>query len=61
VDPDPRLWLMDPDSDPDPSIFIIDLLNANKLKKCFFLYFAGTFEDNFKSFFKDRKTKKSQQ
>jgi len=52
---------MDPDSDPDPSIFIIDLLNANKLKKCFFLYFAGTFEDNFKSFFKDRKTKKSQQ
>jgi hypothetical protein len=26
-----------------------------------FLYIAGTFEDNFKSFFKDRKTKKSQQ
>ncbi len=32
VDPDPGLWLMDPepDADPDPSIFIIDLHDANK-------------------------------
>ena len=33
-DPDPCLWLMDPDSDPDsdpdPTIFIIDLQDANK-------------------------------
>jgi len=39
---------MDPDSDPDPSIFIIDLQDANKklifLKKfSFILLFEGTF------------------
>jgi hypothetical protein len=48
---DPCLWLMDPDSDPDadpdPSIFIIDLQDANKklilLKKFFcILLFEGT-------------------
>jgi hypothetical protein len=27
---DPCLWLMDPDSDPVPSIFIIDLQDANR-------------------------------
>ncbi len=27
---DPRLWLMDPDSDPDPAIFVIDLQDARK-------------------------------
>ncbi len=27
---DPCLWLMDPDADPDPFIFIIDLQDANK-------------------------------
>ncbi len=27
---DPCLWRMDPDSDPDPSIFVIDLQDANK-------------------------------
>ncbi len=27
---DPCLWLMDPDSDPDPSIFAIDLQDASK-------------------------------
>ncbi len=30
VDPDPRLWLMDLDADPDLSIFIIDLQDAKK-------------------------------
>ncbi len=24
------LWLMDPDSDPDPAIFVIDLQDASK-------------------------------
>ena len=27
---DPCLWLMDPESDPNPAIFIIDLQDANK-------------------------------
>ncbi len=27
---DPCVWLMDPDADPDPSIFITDLKDANK-------------------------------
>jgi hypothetical protein len=30
---DPCLWLMDPDSDPDPAIFVKDLQDANKKKK----------------------------
>jgi hypothetical protein len=50
---------MDPDSDPDPPIFVIDLQEANKkliLKKFFcLLLFQGTF----KSFFKDKKSKRS--
>jgi hypothetical protein len=29
-DPDPCLWLIDPDSDPDPIIFVINLQDANK-------------------------------
>jgi hypothetical protein len=49
---------MDPDADPDPSIFIIDLQDANKKlikKKKFFciLLFAGTLT----SFFKDKQPK----
>jgi hypothetical protein len=44
---DPYLWLMDPDADPSPVIFIIDLQNNNKkitLKKFFcLLLFEGTF------------------
>ena len=50
---------LDPDSDPDPSIFIIDLQDANKkiIKKKFYcmLFFEGTF----KSFFKGKKSKRS--
>jgi hypothetical protein len=51
---------MDPDSDPDPAIFVIDLQDANKkiifLKKFFcFLLFEGIFT----SFFKDIKSRKS--
>jgi hypothetical protein len=43
---------MDPDSDPDPAIFVIDLKEANKkliLKKFFcFLPFEGTSTSFFK-------------
>jgi hypothetical protein len=52
---------MDQDPDAAPSIFIIDLQDANKnlifLKKfsCILL-----FEGNFTSFFKDKKSKRSQ-
>ncbi len=51
---------MDPDSDPDPSVFIIDLQDANKKlisKKEVFLRI--TFRRYFTSFFKDKKTKRS--
>jgi hypothetical protein len=50
----------DPDADPDPSIFIIDLQDANKkriLKKKFFC--KVLFEGIFTSFFKDKKSKRS--
>jgi hypothetical protein len=55
---------MDPDSDldadPDPSIFIIDLQDANK-KLMFFFKFSCIllFEGTFTSFFKDKKSKRS--
>jgi hypothetical protein len=53
---------MDPDLDPDPSIFITDLQEGNTkqiLSKNFFciLLFEGTFT----SFFKDKKVKKKSQ
>ena len=49
----------DPDADPDPSIFIIDLQDANKneFKKKFFCIVL--FEGTFTSFFKDKKSKRS--
>jgi hypothetical protein len=51
---------MDPDSDPDPAIFVMDLQDANKnlifLTKFFCLLL---FEDAFTSFFKDKKSKRS--
>jgi hypothetical protein len=39
---DPCLWLLDPDADPDPAIFVIVLQDANKklnLKKSFSAYY----------------------
>jgi hypothetical protein len=50
---------MDPDPDSDPSIFIIDLQDANKkrIKKKFFCIVL--FEGTFTSFFKDKKSKRS--
>jgi hypothetical protein len=55
MDPD-----SDPDADPNPSIFIIDLQDANK-KRIFFLKFfcIVLFEGTFTSFFKDKKSKRS--
>jgi hypothetical protein len=46
---------MDPDADPDPSIFIIDLQDASKnlFKKKFFCIFL--FEGTLTSFFKGKK------
>jgi hypothetical protein len=49
---------MEPDSDPDPAIFVIDLQDANKkliLKKFCLLPFGGKFT----SFFKDKKSERS--
>jgi hypothetical protein len=50
VDPDPGIHASDPDADPDPAIFVIDLQDANKklIKK-------NTFEGIFTSFSKDKK------
>ncbi len=51
---------MDPDADPNPSIFIIDLQDANKklyFEKKFFCMVL--FEGTFISFFKDKKSKRS--
>jgi hypothetical protein len=48
---------MDPDSDPDPAIFVIDLQDTNRkliLKKFFCLLL---FENTFTTFFKDKKSK----
>jgi hypothetical protein len=50
----------DPDVDPDPSIFIIELQDANK-KRIFFkkLFCIVLFEGTFTSFFKDKKSRRS--
>jgi len=50
---------MDPDS--DPAIFVIDLQDATK-KLCFFkkVFCLLLFEGTFTSFFKDKKSKRSQ-
>ncbi len=53
---DPCLCLMDPDSDPDPAIFVVDLQDANKkliVSKKFFCLLL--FQRTFTSFFKDKK------
>jgi hypothetical protein len=52
---------MDPELDPDPAIFVIDIQDDNKKlpvikKKVFLLLFEGTIT----SFFKDKIKKKSQ-
>ncbi len=57
---DPCLWLMDPDADPDPAIFVIDLQDNNK--KLIFstnIFCLLLFEGKFTSFFKDKKSKRS--
>ncbi len=55
---DPCLWLMDPDPDSDPAIFVIDLQDASK--KLIFLhnfFCLLLFEGTFTLFFKDKKSK----
>jgi hypothetical protein len=52
---------MDPESDPDLAIFVIDLQDANK-KLIFFKSVTDScyfFEGTFTSFFKDKKSKRS--
>jgi hypothetical protein len=50
---------LDPDSDPDPAILVIDLQEAYK-KLIFKIFFCLLlFEDTFTSFFKDKKSKRS--
>jgi hypothetical protein len=51
---------MDPDSDPEPAIFVIDLQDANKknFKKKVFLLMALL---TFTLFFNDKKSKRSHQ
>jgi hypothetical protein len=52
----------DLDADPDPAIFVIDLPDANKKITLFENFFCLLlFEDTFTSFFKDKKSKRSQQ
>ncbi len=56
---DPCLWLMDPDSDPDPAIFVIDLQNAYKKLFLKFIFSAYYFlKKHLHLFFKDKKSKK---
>ncbi len=54
---DPCLWLMEPDpeSDPDPAIFVIDLQDANKK----LLFLLITFWRYIYIIFKDKKSKRS--
>ncbi len=55
------LGLMDPDADPDPSIFIIDLQDGKKKKNFYMFFFIILFEGTctFTSFFKGIKSKRS--
>ncbi len=58
------LWLVDPDSDPDPAFFVIDLQDANKkliFNKFNKIFCLLLFEGTFTSFliFKDIKSKRS--
>ncbi len=58
---DPCLWLMDPDSDPDPAFSSLTFKTPtkNKFKKKFFCLLL--FQVTFSSFFKDKKSKKKSQ
>jgi hypothetical protein len=52
---------MDPDSDPDPAIFVIDLQDANKKQIFEHIFFCLLlFEGTFTLFFKDKSQKESQ-
>jgi hypothetical protein len=57
---DPCLQLKDPDADPDPVIFIIDLQDT-KIKQifCKTVFCILLFEGTMTSFFKEKKSKRS--
>jgi hypothetical protein len=42
VSADPYLWLIDPDADPDPAIFVSNLQDVNK-RVFFFLFYYFQF------------------
>jgi hypothetical protein len=52
---DPCLWLIDPDPDPNPAIFVIDLQDDNKKLLFPSFFFLLLFEGTFTKFFKDKK------
>jgi hypothetical protein len=52
---------MDPDSDPDPAIFVIALQDANKKLILTSFFCLLLFEGAFTSYFKDKKLKKKSQ
>jgi hypothetical protein len=47
--------------DPDPAIFVIDFQEANKKTNFFLRFYLLLFEGTFTSFFKDKKSKISQE
>jgi hypothetical protein len=47
---------MDPDSDPDPAIIVIDLQDAKKKLIFKIIFSLLIFEGTFTSFFKDKKS-----
>jgi hypothetical protein len=50
---------MDPDADPDPAVFIIDLQDANKKQNLKKFICTLLFEGTFTKFFKEKKSTRS--
>jgi hypothetical protein len=50
---------MDPDSDPDPDVFISDLEDVNKVLFFSTFFVPLSFESTLTSFFKDKKSQRS--
>jgi hypothetical protein len=56
MDPDPY---SDPDVDPDPAIFVIEIQEAKKTKNFITFFCFLLFKGTFTSFFKDKKSKRN--
>ncbi len=54
----PYIWLMDPDADPDPAIFVSNLQDVNKKKSCFAYYFLKVHFLNFSKIKSHKEVKK---